>query len=440
MISAIPKKIKNGIHYLIGFFGALMYFFPSTRMHVIGITGTSGKSTVCFILRHILSSAGLKCGVLSTIEFFDGKKSVLNDKKMTMLGRTLIHRWLWKMKRAGCKYAIVETTSEGVVQYRHKFINYDTAVFTNLYPEHIESHGGFKNYKKAKLKFFEHVAGGERKPGIPKTCIVAGESEHAADFLNFNFDNKIIVGREGAFREETKAGEKMILKNLNYESRGFSFLINEEQFRVPMFGRHNVINAALAIAAAYSLGLSFDRISKALEILPQVPGRIEMISEGQNFLAIVDYAFEIRAMQALYVLITELKSAGIAHGRVIHVLGGTGGGRDRDRRYIIGEYAGKNADFVIVTNEDSYDEDPMQIINEVAQGAEDAGKILDKNLWKILDRETAINMAVKMAGAGDLVLLTGKGSEQAIVAAGGRKIPWDDREVLKKAINSIKFK
>ena len=153
----IPKSIFGPYHYLMGALGAALFLFPSRKMRVIGITGTSGKSTTVFILRHILDISGRKCGALSTIEFRTGGRTKLNNKKMTMLGRVQLQRMLNAMVRKGCKYAIVETTSEGVVQYRHKFINYDTAVFTNLYPEHIESHGGFENYKAAKVYFNEIV-------------------------------------------------------------------------------------------------------------------------------------------------------------------------------------------------------------------------------------------------------------------------------------------
>src|SRR5665647_210658 len=157
----IPKKIFKSLqpayHFLMGYIAALCYGFPSEKMIVIGVTGTTGKTTTIFLLESILKNAGYKTGYVTTAMFSDGEKEWLNDKKMTMVGRFLLQKLLRKMLDNKCDVVIVETTSEGVVQFRHRFINYDKLLFTGIFPEHIESHGGFENYKAAKGKLFEHL-------------------------------------------------------------------------------------------------------------------------------------------------------------------------------------------------------------------------------------------------------------------------------------------
>jgi len=165
----IPKRLfgmlQPAYHYVLNFIAALVFGFPSNQLTVIGVTGTTGKTTVVYMAAELLKYAGKRVGYTSTAMFSDGQKEWLNDKKMTMLGRFFTQRMLRKMVQNGCDIAIVETTSEGIVQNRHRFINYDTVVFTGLYPEHIDSHGSFENYKKAKQKLFEHVGKCKKKNG-----------------------------------------------------------------------------------------------------------------------------------------------------------------------------------------------------------------------------------------------------------------------------------
>jgi len=181
------------------------------------------------------------------------------------------------------------------------------------------------------------------------------------------------------------------------------------------------------------LGLNMEQVKTGLEAVKGVAGRLERIDEGQDYVVIVDYAFEPNAVAKLYETIAH-----IPHERVIHVLGSTGGGRDIVRRPKLGELAGQNADIVIITNEDPYDDAPDIIIDQVALGAEKAGKKVDQNLFKILDRREAIKLALSQAKPGDVVLITGKGSEQAICVADGEKIPWDDRAVVRGLLYELK--
>ena len=410
--------MRNMLHLFYAWWGAVKYGHPSDELLVIGVTGTSGKSTTVYFLCQLLEAAGYTVGALSTIEFYVAGKSKLNDRKMTMLGKMEIQRYLREMLDAGCDVAIIETTSEGAVQHRHRFINYDTIVLTNLYPEHIESHGSFEKYKAAKLGIFEFVAKSRRKildgKKIKKTAIVNKEVKERGEFLRYPFDE----------RHQFGAKSNVEAKDIVADNAGLRFRIYEREFHASLYGRHNVTNILAVVAVARSLGISWDAIQEAVSRFRGAPGRIEFIKEAEQhgFQVIVDYAFEPVALGALYDVVALIQPK-----RVIHVCGSTGGGRDKARRKLIGKIAGEKADIVMVTNEDPYDEDPMAIIHDVSAGAQEAGKKLGENLFEILDRKEAIAKAISLAEAGDLVLVTGKGSEQGIMIAGGKMVEWDDR-------------
>jgi UDP-N-acetylmuramoyl-L-alanyl-D-glutamate--2,6-diaminopimelate ligase len=414
-------------------FSAMWYRWPSEKMIVIGVTGTSGKSSVVYILSQLLEKAGFRVGVASTIFFKIGKKEWVNDKKMTMVGRFALQNLLSQMAKANCHYAIIETTSEGIKQFRHIGINYDIAVFTTLYPEHIESHGSFENYKKEKLKLFTKLSKDNPKliagQKVNKVIISNLDNEHTKEVLSFASDKKyaFTTQNNSIANAEVVRGE-----NIEIGSTGFSLNINHQPFRSRLMGDHNVYNSLAAISVGMSQGLSLTVLAKFLDEIKAIPGRIEFITDarfGDPYTIIVDYAFEPKAVEALYKVVDQMNK-----NQIIHVLGSAGGGRDKSRRAILGKIAGEKADIVIVTNEDPYDEDPNQIIDQVAQGAEGIGKVLDQNLFKIEDRRQAIKKALILAKKDDIVLITGKGSEQAIVVANNKKIPWDDRSVVREEL------
>lgn len=443
----LPKPLLNLRHLFYAWYGAVKYRHPSNEMLVIGVTGTSGKSSTIHFLRQMLEypafaeatagKAGYKVGSLSTVDFYIAGEQKLNDKKMTMLGKMEIQRYLRQMADAGCQIAIVETTSEGYLQYRNRFINYDMMILTNLYPEHIESHGGFENYKKAKLGIFHDVLRGRKKRGhkdvghktydtISKVCIVNSNSQYAEEFLRFNFDESVVFGRADLRSYVISPMSSVIAEDVYTDKDGLKFTVNQRVFTPALFGSHNTMNILAAMSVLRALDVSWSVIEKAVNELEAPPGRIEFIpeAEGKGFKVIVDYAFEPVALSALYQVADLLKPK-----HVIHVCGSTGGGRDKARRGPIGKLVGEKADIFIVTDEDPYDEDPMEIIKAVSVGAQEAGKKLGKDLFEILDRKEAIEKALEMAKAGDLVLITGKGSEQAMCVAGGKLIPWDDRKI-----------
>lgn len=425
-----PRSLKIFYHRALGWFAALYYKHPSRKLVVIGVTGTKGKSTTAVLIASVLEALGRRTGYTSTIGFKVGTREWLNDKKMTMLGRFATQKLLAEMVTAGCTHAVIETSSEGIAQSRHRYIAYDVAVFTNLTPEHIESHGSFENYRAAKEKLFSHLAHNYRKTidgkSIEKIIVANANDEESKRILSFAADKKITFGLDVPADVSTK--------NIELAANGASFTIADTAFHSPLVGTFNVVNATGAIAAVSALGFSIPATAEAFNTLKPIPGRQEMIDEGQTFDVMVDYAYEPESQRQLYKFIREIHKP---VGKIIHVTGSAGGGRDKSRRSALGTIAAENANIVIVTNEDPYDENPQHIIDMVAVGAAAAGKIKDKTLFTILDRRSAIQKALTLASRDDFVLITGKGSEQALCIAKGVKIPWDDRAVVREILNTI---
>jgi UDP-N-acetylmuramoyl-L-alanyl-D-glutamate--2,6-diaminopimelate ligase len=434
----VPAAAVDRYHLALAKLSAARFGRPSERMVVVGVTGTNGKSTVCAMIARILDEAGYRTGFTTTVSFKVAEKEWLNDTKMTMLGRFRLQRLLAEMAAAGCDYAVVETSSEGIKQHRHAGVHYDAAVFTNLTPEHIESHGGFENYKKAKGELFAKLARDPAKKlkgkAVPKVIVANLDSPHGEYFLSFRANKKYGFLREGGGDGKDKRLAEWplaIVKALDVKLHGdhSTFTVRGVPFRLDMPGAFNVENAMAAISYGLSQGVGLETMAAGLAKLPGVPGSIERVDAGQDFTVIVDYAPEPESFRKLYEVVATLPKK-----RVIHVLGSTGGGRDRDRRPVLGGLAAKGADVVIVTNEDPYDDEPMSIIEDVAAGARAEGKKDGEDLFTVVDRGEAIAKAVALAGPGDLVLLTGKGAEQAMCVADGKKIPWDDRTKVREAI------
>jgi len=468
----IPKKLFNFLqpayHFLFSFLAATLTGWPSRKLIVIGVTGTTGKTTSVYLIAKILTGAGYKTGFTSTAMYNDGKNEWLNDKKMTMAGRFFTQKMLKKMVKNNCRYAIIETTSEGIEQYRHRFINYDILIFTGLYPEHIEAHGGFENYKKAKGKLFAHLKkcgtkyaddkkqvvkaeNGFKKIDanrVKKAIIVNADDKYADYFLNFWAEEKLayrVKSPESKVQSQKAKPQINIMEygDIKSDKTGVSFKAGQMEIKLNLLGEYNAANAMNAVCLGLSQGIGAAEIKTGLAKIKSIPGKLEMItpslisplSRGRaavNFTVVVDYAFEPEALKKIYETILKLD-----HNKIIQVLGSAGGGRDAARRPKLGRLAGEKADLVIVTNEDPYDDDPKLIIDQVAMGAENASKVLGENLFKIEDRREAIRKALSLAGENDLVLITGKGCEQAICVAEGAKIPWDDRAVVKEELKNL---
>jgi UDP-N-acetylmuramoyl-L-alanyl-D-glutamate--2,6-diaminopimelate ligase len=379
----IPPFLLDWYHLSLSLLGAILYRFPSRKIKVIGVTGTNGKSTVVYLTTKILEEAGFKVASLSSIKFKIGDKEWQNTLKMTMPGRMKLQKFLHQAVKENCQYAVLEVTSEGIKQHRQRFVDFDVAVFTNLTPEHIESHGSFEKYKEAKGKLFRAC----------KNIHIINIDDPAAEyFLQF------------------PAARKITYQKL------------EEQFLIKLLGEFNLYNASAAIQVGLSQGIDLATCQRALENIESIPGRMEVVIK-EPFRVIVDYAHTPDSLEKVYQAVPSRK---------ICVLGACGGGRDKWKRPELGKIAQKYCDEIILTNEDPYNENPQHILNQIESGFSQIpnSKFQIPKYEKILDRKEAIRRALSLARPGDAVIITGKGSEPWMCIAGGKKIPWDEKGIV----------
>ncbi|MDP4009128.1 MAG: UDP-N-acetylmuramyl-tripeptide synthetase [bacterium] len=389
-------------HYMIALLGALIYRFPSRNIRVIGVTGTKGKSTTAEIIYAILKEAGHQTALAGTIRFVIGENSSRNLSKMTMPGRFFLQKFLRDAVRQNCSYAVVEMTSEGSRQFRHAFIGMDALVVTNLSPEHIESHGSYKKYVEAKLAIARSLLSSS-KQGYLVLNQDDGESARFAKLdpnrvTWFSLHNVVV-------RETTIAGSLFDWKG--------------ECITLHLPGKFNISNALAAATIAQKEGVGPGVIKSALEKIQEIPGRTQLVQETP-FLVVVDYAHTVDSLTKLYEAFPQEQK--------ICVLGSCGGGRDSWKRKLMGEVADKYCNKVILTNEDPYDEDPLQIVKQVGEG------VSKEKLEIIMDRKQAIARAFSYAKPGDCVLITGKGTDPYIMGPRGSKVPWDDATVARELL------
>lgn len=408
----IPKSVFDLFapmyHTALAYAGAVMYGFPSRSMKVIGVTGTKGKSTTVFLITKILESVGEPVAAIGSLGFKIKDKEWPNTLKMTMPGRFKLQKFLAEARNAGCKYAVLEVTSEGIRQKRHIGINFDCAVFTNLHKEHIESHGSFENYYKAKQELF----------AVTKNIhVLNSDDPNLKLFSEFPSRHKIFYG--------LKAGD-MRVSDLKAGLEGTSFEIYGTLFSTKLAGQFNILNCLAALSVGAMYGIELGKMKPALESVKFIPGRMEFI-QREPFNVVVDYAHTPESLKAVYK--TLKNNAQNEDKKLICVLGATGGGRDKWKRPEFGRIASEYCDEIILTNEDPYDENPEKIIEDIFLG------ISSSPNFKILDRREAIQKALMDAQKDDTVIVTGKGSETSMALAGGKKIPWSDKDVIREFLD-----
>lgn len=443
----IPPSFIRGYHYILAVIAAWVYNSPSEYMTVIGVTGTNGKSSVVELVRAIFESAGFNTASLSSIRTVINGKEEMNMQKMTMPGRFALQRFLKRAHGQGVTHAVLEATSEGIRQFRHRGIAWDGLVFTNLAPEHIESHGSFEKYKAEKEKLFQYLSSTSSKTRIPKIIVVNGDDPHGRDFLSYKADKKWIYGihnvhanqmasllHEGVF-EETEDVTLIVPSFHEVTPQGIRFVVEGIEISSSLLGEMNMYNILAAIAATRAYGIEWKAIGQGIEKIKIIPGRLEYV-QREPFAAIVDYAHTPDALRKVYETLRNANNKSqITNNRLICVFGAAGGGRDTWKRPELGKIAGEFCDAVILTNEDPYDEDPTAILDGIAVGF--SNDKLQITNYKILDRAEAIRQAIKDARSGDIVILTGKGSEQWIAGKDGTMIPWDEREVVKDILRQL---
>lgn len=406
----IPRSIfeffQPAYHYSLALLGAIRYGFPSRHIKVIGVTGTKGKSSTTEFLNAILEAAGKKTALVNGIRFKVGDVSKPNLFKMTMPGRMFIQKKIREAVHAGCEYFILEITSEGAKQFRHKFIDLDALIFTNISPEHIESHGSYEKYLAAKLSVAHAL---EISPKKDKAIITNLDDKEGLRFFNIGVKTKIPYSLQNAAPYQT-------------DDDDIEFTLEGEKIRSSIPGVFNIYNIIAAAACAKHFGVSPIDIRRGVKMVSKIRGRMEKIEAEQNFDVYVDYAHTADSLEQAYRALSGKK--------LICVLGSTGGGRDAWKRPAMGAVAEKYCSHIFLTNEDPYDEDPQKIIDEVRGG------IKEKSVRIIFDRREAIREAFSLARAGDAVIITGKGTDPYIMEADGKKMPWDDATVAREELHT----
>ena len=414
----LPERhpLRLFYHKILAVIAAIVNGFPANKMIVVGVTGTNGKTTTVNFITNILNTAGYKVGMTSTINFQIAEKRWSNTSKQTTMGPFVLQKLLKEMLQAGCKYAVIEVTSHAIDQSRIFGINFDVAVITNVTPDHVEYHGSFNNYLATKGELFKKVSKGRKKFGVSKVLILNADDKYFSYFDNFVADRKMSYGMKMA---------TVYAENIQKDPEGTHFILhvpnNAIPLRVGLPGEYNVYNAMAAASVALVLQVPLDMIKKGLETTTSVEGRFEHIKCGQKYSIVVDYAHAPEALESLLSLYRNLTP-----GKLFAVFGATGGGRDKGKRPRMGEIANEYADYIILTDDDPYEENEYQIIDQLTQGIP---RKEGKNFWKIPDRREAIRLALTMAKEGDCVVVSGKGAEQ-VMKVRGKTIKWNDRMVI----------
>jgi UDP-N-acetylmuramoyl-L-alanyl-D-glutamate--2,6-diaminopimelate ligase len=406
----IPPKVLGAYHYSLAMLGAILYGFPSRKLVVIAVTGTKGKSSTVEIIHAILTAAGYTAAAASTIRFTIGEIGEPNLFKMTMPGRFFLQQFLRKAVSRGATHAVIEMTSEGAKQFRHKAISLDALVFTNLSPEHIESHGSLENYISAKLSLARHLEESKKRP---RYLVANGDDKVGREFLK----TKV---------EHVAPFTLSLAEPYSVDDKSVRFVWKKGKlFTVPLPGLFNLKNVLAALTLGEEMGIDLDVMYKALEHMHPIAGRAERVLRGQPYTVVVDYAHTPDSLRALF---ETFKSK-----RIIAVMGSTGGGRDKWKRQEMGRIAEEYCDTVFLANEDPYDEDPQKIIEDLAKG------FSKKRPHIILDRRQAIREAFREAKEGDAVLITGKGTDPYIMGPKGTKEEWSDKRVAEEELKKLGY-
>lgn len=428
------KFIRPYYHGALSLLAHFYYGRPSKKLVVVGVTGTAGKSTTITMLAHLLNDNNKKCGYITTVGFFDGNESFVNKHGRSMPGRFLLQKQLRQILNNNCRYALVEVTSEGLMQNRHLGIQFDMVVLTNLGQAHLDAHGGFENYKKAKGKLFKYLSRTSVKSAFSKkTMVVNLDTKDTDFFFSFKADQKIgavfDVAASATVMGKSELSDIYIGEGLSLDSGDCYFKLRDVDFKVLLPGEFNAKNALLAVVCANTLKVDLKDCAKALATFSGVLGRMQEIPNSRGIKVILDYAPEPVAMENVLTACSVMP-----HERLIHVFGSTGGHRDVGKRFEFGKISARFADIIFITNDDVYDSDPEEIARDVKKGIDQQQpkKVREVNI--LLDRRQAIAKALNIAKPGDLVLITGKGSEQFLVLPENRKINWDEASVVRELL------
>ncbi|HYM83922.1 MAG TPA: UDP-N-acetylmuramoyl-L-alanyl-D-glutamate--2,6-diaminopimelate ligase [Candidatus Dormibacteraeota bacterium] len=436
-----PQLVVTDVRRALAEAACWWYGDPSLGLGVIGVTGTDGKTTTSFLTVAALEAAGLPSGLVGTVDLRVGGLEEPTPEHVTTPAAPELQRLLRAMVDAGDEAAVVETTSHGLALERVAGVAYDAAVFTNLTHEHLELHGTFEAYRAAKLRLFERLgekrAAKHRRGGggaWPRVGVVNRDDGSASWFMSATLASGARLVTYGADRDAdvraTRVHEDASRLRVAYEApRGGG------ELELRLAGRFNAHNALAVVALGEGLGLDPVAVRAGLEATRGVPGRMERVDLGQPFGVVVDYAHSPASLSMVLDLLAPIAAA--RGGGLIAVFG-SAGERDRGKRPMMGRIAGERCRVVVATDEDPRGEPPESIVEEIAAGAEAAGRRRGVDLLLIPDRSAAIAAAFERARPGDIVLLAGKGHEATILYDAGPR-PWDERAEAESALRAMGY-
>ena len=422
---------------------AAFYNWPGRHLTVLGVTGTDGKTTTTNLIYQVLLAAGIKAGMISTVNAVIGDEVLDTGFHVTTPDAHDVQRYLARMVQAGLTHVILETTSHGWAQYRVDACEFDIGVVTNITHEHMDEHGSYENYRAAKARLFSSLELTSEKPqGNPRLAVINRDDLKSFDFLNGFIRVKKLnygLGQDA----DVRAAE------IAYSPEGIHFTAQSRDFSIPVFsklvGSYNVSNCLAALTACvYGMKVKPEIAAQGIAALDGIPGRMERIDMGQNFTAIVDFAHTPNALkvalEAARALTPDPSRDGRAEGvrdkpRVIAVFG-SAGLRDKEKRRMMAETSVELADLTVLTAEDPRTESLDGILEEMAAGARSRGGREGESFWRVPDRGEAIRFALTLARPGDIVLSCGKGHEQSM-CFGTREHLWDDRTAMRAALSEF---
>jgi len=422
----VPYLQVNDSRMALPHLSAAFYGFPASKLTMIGVTGTDGKTTTTNLIYQILVSAGFKSGMISTINAVIGEQVLDTGFHVTTPDAPDVQRYLAQMVAEGLTHVVLEVTSHGLAQYRVDACEFDVAVVTNITHEHLDYHGSYEDYRSAKARLFMSLGSTLPKPqGNPRKAILN------RDDSSFDYLSQISTGSLLSYGFHPDADIRAV--DIKHETERINFLTNGKGQKFPINcyieGDFNISNCLAAITATvFALGVSLDAAQAGILALQSVPGRMERINLGQDFIAMVDFAHTPNALQKALQSVRLL-----THGRVIAIFGAAGL-RDRQKRRMMAETSIELADLTILTAEDPRTEVLDNILAEMAAGANSRGGVEGLTYWRIPDRGAAIRFAISMAQPGDVVIACGKGHEQSM-CFGEIEYPWDDRTAMRAALS-----
>jgi len=418
------QRVKNIYHLVRAILANFCFLFPSRKITVIGVTGTNGKTTTVQMIGKVLEATGKKVAVYSTINFKIGDQEEINKTKFTTQSAWSLQKFINQAVKSNCEYLVLETSSHALDQFRVWGVDYNLAVVTNITREHLDYHFTMKDYRKTKLKLFKITANSWRR--IKRIGIINRDMEKFREFILPKMDENYLYGID--FKEKiSKKCSTWKAEEIKLENFKSQFIVDGVNFKLNLPGKFNIENALTAICVGVSQGISTNKIKNKLREIKTIPGRMDFVENRKGIKVIVDYALTPDSMEQLGEMMLESKKEN--KSKLIWVLGSCGD-RDRGKRPIMGEIVSRFADFIIVTNEDPYYEDPIRIMEEIEVGIKNKKKLL-----RIIDRKKALEKAFEIAKKGDIVLATGKGAEETM-KIGSKTIPWNDKKVIQKILNN----